>query len=53
MVLRHISGDKESDLFTLCWLFESSGVLTPHVPISKGYNDNDNFHQLYFSTSIC
>ena len=51
-VTPYISGDEESDLFILCWLFESSGVLTPHVPISiADINDNDNFHQLCFSTS--
>ena len=31
---------------------DSLGVLIPHVPVSiADINDNDNFHQLYFSTS--
>lgn len=49
----HISGDTESDLFQYYIGYtESSGVLIPHVPISiADINDNDNFHQLCFSTS--
>ena len=52
-VTPYISGDKESDLFKYYVGYsESSGVLTPHVPISiADINDNDNFHQLCFSTS--
>ena len=50
VALTYISGDTESDLFVLCWLFLES--LTPHVPISiADIDDNDNFHQLCFSTS--
>ena len=49
----YISGDTESDLFQYYVGYsESSGVLIPHVPISiADINDNDNFHQLCFSTS--
>lgn len=49
----HISGDIESDLFQYYIGYsDSSGVLIPHVPISiADINDNDNFHQLCFSTS--
>ena len=49
----YISGDTESDLFQYYIGFsDSSGVLIPHVPISiADINDNDNFHQLCFSTS--
>ena len=49
----YISGDTESDLFHYYVGYsDSSGVLIPHVPISIAYiNDNDNFHQLCFSTS--
>ena len=49
----HISGDAESDLFQYYVGYsDSSGVLIPHVPISMAdINDNDNFHQLCFSTS--
>ena len=52
-VTPYISGDTESDLFEYYVGYtESSGVLTPHVPISiADINDNDNFHQLCFSTS--
>ena len=51
-VTPYISGDEESDLFKYYVGYsESSGVLTPHVPISIADNDNDNFHQLCFSTS--
>ena len=52
-VTPYISGDEESDLFKYYVGYsESSGVLTPHVPISiADINDNDNFHQLCFSTS--
>ena len=48
-----ISGDTESDLFQYYIGYsDSSGVLIPHVPISiADINDNDNFHQLCFSTS--
>ncbi|TPV33279.1 T9SS type A sorting domain-containing protein [Paucihalobacter ruber] len=50
----HISGDTEADLFQyyIGYTEESSGALIPHVPISiADINDNDNFHQLCFSTS--
>ena len=49
----YISGDSESDLFQYYIGYsDSSGVLVPHVPISiADINDNDNFHQLCFSTS--
>ena len=49
----YISGDIESDLFQYYIGYsDSSGVLIPHVPISiADINDNDNFHQLCFSTS--
>ena len=49
----YISGDSESDLFQYYIGYsDSSGVLIPHVPISiADINDNDNFHQLCFSTS--
>ena len=52
-VTPHISGDTESDLFQYYIGYsESSGVLIPHTPISiADINDNDNFHQLCFSTS--
>ncbi len=48
-----ISGDTESDLFQYYIGYsDSSGVLIPHVPMSiADINDNDNFHQLCFSTS--
>ena len=49
----YISGDTESDLFQYYIGYsDNSGVLIPHVPISiADINDNDNFHQLCFSTS--
>ena len=49
----HITGDTESDLFQYYIGYsESSGVLIPHTPVSiADINDNDNFHQLCFSTS--
>ena len=49
----YISGDTESDLFQYYIGYsDNSGVLTPHVPISiADIDDNDNFHQLCFSTS--
>ena len=49
----YISDDTESDLFQYYIGYsESSGVLIPHIPISiADINDNDNFHQLCFSTS--
>jgi hypothetical protein len=49
----YISGDMESDLFQYYIGYsDSSGVLIPHVPISiADLSDNDNFHQLCFSTS--
>jgi hypothetical protein len=49
----YISGDTESDLFQYYVGYsDSSGVLIPHIPISiADINDNDNFHQLCFSTS--
>lgn len=48
-----ISSDTESDLFQYYIGYsDSSGVLIPHIPISiADINDNDNFHQLCFSTS--
>ena len=52
-VTPYISGDTESDLFQYYVGYsDSSGVLIPHVPVSiADINDNDNFHQLCFSTS--
>lgn len=52
-VTPYINGDIESDLFQYYIGYsDSSGVLIPHVPISiADINDNDNFHQLCFSTS--
>ena len=49
----YISGDTESDLFQYYIGYsDSSGVLIPHIPISiADIDDNDNFHQLCFSTS--
>ena len=49
----YISSDAESDLFQYYIGYsDSSGVLIPHAPISiEDINDNDNFHQLCFSTS--
>ena len=49
----YVSGDTESDLFQYYIGYsDSSGVLIPHIPISiADINDNDNFHQLCFSTS--
>lgn len=49
----YINGDTESDLFQYYIGYaDSSGILIPHVPISiADINDNDNFHQLCFSTS--
>jgi hypothetical protein len=49
----YISGDTESDLFQYYIGYsDSSGVLIPHIPISLAdINDNDNFHQLCFTTS--
>ena len=49
----YISADTESDLFQYYMGYsDSAGVLIPHVPISiADINDNDNFHQLCFSTS--
>ena len=49
----YISSDAESDLFQYYTGYsDSSGVLIPHAPISiVDINDNDNFHQLCFSTS--
>ena len=49
----YISGDTESDLFQYYIGYsDSSGILIPHLPISiADINDNDNFHQLCFSTS--
>ena len=48
-----IDDDTESDLFKYYIGYsDSSGVLIPHVPTSiADINDNDNFHQLCFSTS--
>lgn len=52
-VTPYISGDSESDLFQFYVGYSyCSGDLIPHVPISVvDINDNDNFHQLCFSTS--
>ena len=52
-VTPYISGDTESDLFQYYIGYsDSSGILIPHVPNSiADINDNDNFHQLCFSTS--
>ena len=52
-VTPYISDDTESDLFQYYIGYsDSSGVLIPHVPISiADIDDNDNFHQLCFSTS--
>ena len=52
-VTPYIGGDTESDLFQYYVGYsDSSGVLIQHVPISiADINDNDNFHQLCFSTS--
>jgi len=52
-VTPYISGDAESDLFQYYVGYsDSSGALTPNIPISiSDINDNDNFHQLCFSTS--
>ena len=52
-VTPYISSDTESDLFQYYIGYsDSSGDLTPHIPISiADINDNDNFHQLCFSTS--
>ena len=49
----YISGDAESDLYQYYVGYSnSSGDLAPHIPISiADINDNDNFHQLCFSTS--
>ena len=49
----YISGDAESDLYQYYVGYSNtSGDLTPHIPISiADINDNDNFHQLCFSTS--
>ena len=48
-----IDDDTESDLFKYYIGYsDSSGVLIPHVPTSiADINDNDNFHQLCFSTN--
>ena len=54
-VTPYISGDTESEklISILCIGYsESSGDLIPHAPISiADINDNDNFHQLCFSTN--
>jgi hypothetical protein len=52
-VTPYISGDSESDLFQYYIGYSyCSGDLIPHEPISiADINDNDNFHQLCFSTS--
>ena len=49
----YIIGDTESDLFQYYIGYsDSSGVLIPHIPISiADIDDNDNFHQLCFSTN--
>ena len=48
-----IDDDTESDLFKYYIGYsDSSGVLIPHIPTSiADINDNDNFHQLCFSTN--
>ena len=52
-VTPYISGDTESDLFQYYVGYSyCSGVLIQHEPISiADIDDNDNFHQLCFSTS--
>ena len=52
-VTPYISDDSESDLFQYYVGYsDSSGVLVSHVPVSiADIDDNDNFHQLCFSTS--
>ena len=52
-VTPYIVGDTESDLFQYYVGYSyCSGDLIPHVPVSiADINDNDNFHQLCFSTS--
>tara|TARA_Y100001936_G_C15986325_1_gene619730 strand:+ start:347 stop:1177 length:831 start_codon:yes stop_codon:yes gene_type:complete len=52
-VTPYISGDTEYDLFEYYVGYsDSSGVLIPHTPISiADIYDNDNFHQLCFSTN--
>ena len=52
-VTPYISDDTESDLFQYYVGYSyCSGILIPHEPISiADINDNDNFHQLCFSTS--
>ena len=52
-VTPYISGDTESDLFQYYVGYsDSSGDLIPHTPVSiADINDNDNIHQLCFSTS--
>ena len=52
-VTPYISGDTEYDLFQYYVGYsDSSGVLIPHTPISiADIYDNDNFHQLCFSTN--
>ena len=49
----YISGDAESDLYQYYVGYSNSSVdLTPHIPISiADIDDNDNFHQLCFSTN--
>lgn len=46
-------GDTEADLFRYYTGYsDSAGMLIPHAPVSiSDINDNDNFHQLCFSTS--
>jgi hypothetical protein len=48
-----INGDAEDDLFQYYTGYsDSSGVLIAHQPIAiEDINDNDNFHQLCFSTN--
>lgn len=52
-VTPHITGDIESDLYQYYIGYtDVSGVLVPHMPIAiADINDNDNFHQLCFSTT--
>ena len=52
-VTPHITGDIESDLYQYYIGYANvSGVLVPHIPIAiADINDNDNFHQLCFSTT--
>lgn len=52
-IIPYNEGDLETDLIKYYTGYsDSSGVLIPHVPVSiSDINDNDNYHQLCFSTS--